>query len=149
VSATVDANVLLYASDTSSPFNHAARELLGGIAESGELLYLFWPTAMGYLRLATHPAIFDHPFSPNEALANIEALLSLPTVRTAAEDAGFWRLFRSVASGLVVRGNLVPDAHLVALMRQHGVSTIWTHDRDFLKFSGIRVRDPFESLADR
>ena len=44
---------------------------------------------------------------------------------------------------LVIRGNLVPDAHLVALMRQHGVRTIWTHDRDFRKFNGIRVVDPF------
>jgi predicted nucleic acid-binding protein len=31
----------------------------------------------------------------------------------------------------------------VALMRQHGVSTIWSHDRDFLKFRGIKVQDPF------
>jgi predicted nucleic acid-binding protein len=45
--------------------------------------------------------------------------------------------------GPPVRGNLVPDAHLVALMRQHGVSTIWSHDRDFLKFPGIKVQDPF------
>jgi predicted nucleic acid-binding protein len=29
-------------------------------------------------------------------------------------------------------------------MQEHGVSTIWTHDRDFRKFDGITVRDPFE-----
>ncbi len=34
------------------------------------------------------------------------------------------------------------DAHLVALMNQHGVSTIWTHDVDFRRFDGIRVYDP-------
>jgi uncharacterized protein len=48
-----------------------------------------------------------------------------------------------VAGAVPVRGNLVPDAHIVALMRQHGVSTIWSHDRDFLEFKGISVRDPF------
>ena len=41
------------------------------------------------------------------------------------------------------RGNRAPDAHLVALMREHGVSAIWSHDRDFRKFRGITVRDPF------
>jgi predicted nucleic acid-binding protein len=41
------------------------------------------------------------------------------------------------------RGNLVPDAHLVALMQQQGVATIWTADRDFRKFDGITVLDPF------
>jgi uncharacterized protein len=44
---------------------------------------------------------------------------------------------------MVVRGNLVPDAHLVALMRENEVVSIWTHDRDFRKFEGIRVSDPF------
>jgi predicted nucleic acid-binding protein len=42
-------------------------------------------------------------------------------------------------------GNLVPAAHLVALMRAHGVSNIWTSDRDFRKFDGIRVKSPFAS----
>ncbi len=41
------------------------------------------------------------------------------------------------------RGNLVPDAHLVSLMLENGVRTIWTHDRDYRRFKGIEVRDPF------
>jgi uncharacterized protein len=41
------------------------------------------------------------------------------------------------------RGSLVADAHLVALMHQHGIATIWSRDRDFRKFEGITVRDPF------
>jgi hypothetical protein len=44
---------------------------------------------------------------------------------------------------MVVRGNLVPDAHLVSLMRENGVATLWTHDFDFRKFEGIGIRDPF------
>lgn len=28
-------------------------------------------------------------------------------------------------------------------MPQHGVSTTWMRDRDFRKFDGIRVKDPF------
>ncbi len=42
-----------------------------------------------------------------------------------------------------VRGNLVPDAHLAALLRQHGVSTLYTLDRDSYKFAFLDVRDPF------
>ena len=41
-----------------------------------------------------------------------------------------------------MRGNLVPDAHLAALLLQHGVGTLYTRDRDFRKFSGLAVRDP-------
>lgn len=28
-------------------------------------------------------------------------------------------------------------------MREHGVSKIWTRDRDFRKFDGIEAIDPF------
>lgn len=52
-------------------------------------------------------------------------------------------MFQRTAGEQVVRGNLVPDAHLAALMRQHGVATIWSADRDFRRFDGITARDPF------
>ena len=40
-------------------------------------------------------------------------------------------------------GNDVPDAAIVALMLTHGVSTIYTRDRGFRRFDGIRIVDPF------
>jgi predicted nucleic acid-binding protein len=40
-------------------------------------------------------------------------------------------------------GNLVHDAHIAALLREHGVEEIWTADRDFVRFPGLRVHDPF------
>lgn len=49
-----------------------------------------------------------------------------------------------MTDGHSVRGDLVPDAHIVALMRQHAVPTIWTHDRGFRRFDGIRVVDPLD-----
>jgi uncharacterized protein len=143
VSATVDVNILVYASDESSEFHHPALTLLDRLARGPDLLYLFWPVIMGYLRLATHPAIFSRPLSVEEATGNLEELLKLPHARIVGEEEGFWAVYRMTTAGVVVRGNLVSDAHLVALMRQSGVGALWTHDRDFRKFEGIRVRDPF------
>jgi hypothetical protein len=143
MSSAVDVNVLLYASDESNRFHSRALELLDRLAKGPDLLYIFWPVAMGYLRMATHPAIFPRPLSPENALHNVEQLIGLPHARTAGEAEDFWDLYLAATEGLVVRGNLVPDAHLVALMRQSGVATLWTHDRDFNKFEQVRVRDPF------
>ena len=42
------------------------------------------------------------------------------------------------------RGNLVPDIHLAALLRQHGVPVIGTHDRDYRKFDFLKVVDPIK-----
>jgi predicted nucleic acid-binding protein len=32
-----------------------------------------------------------------------------------------------------VRGNLIPDVHLAAILRQHGVNVLYTNDADFPK----------------
>jgi len=42
-------------------------------------------------------------------------------------------------------GNLAHDAHIAALVVEHGVSELWSTDRDFARFPGINVRNPFET----
>ena len=74
--------------------------------------------------------------------ANVEALLAAPSCRVITEKEGFWDVYREVTKDAPTRRNLVPDAHLTALLSQHGVVTIYTHDRDFRKFSFLDVRDP-------
>jgi toxin-antitoxin system PIN domain toxin len=143
LSFTLDANVLLYASDEASAHHARARDFLEQAVGGDELVYLFWPTVMAYLRIATDPAIFDKPLSPADATANVESLLGFPHVQTAGEHDRFWAAYRHVAREADARGNLVPDAHVVALMTENGVRTIWTRDRDYRRFSGIDVRDPF------
>ena len=143
MSFAVDVNVLLHASDTSSPEHEAARGFLGDCASRGEVFYLGWLTVMSYLRIATHPAIFSRPLSPRTAMENVEALMALPHVRMLAEEEGFWEAYRELAGQVPIRGNLVPDAHLAALLRSHGVSTLYTRDRDFLKFDFLQAVDPF------
>ncbi len=143
MSSTLDVNVLLYSSNESSPFHAKAIDLIGGLAEGPEILYLFWPVLMGYLRMVTHSAIFPKPLSAEAATKNVEQLLALPHARAPGEGEDFWAMYKTASSGMVVAANLVPDAHIVALMRENGVGTLWSHDRDFRKFEGIRVRDPF------
>jgi uncharacterized protein len=142
MSATLDANVLVYASDSSADVHRPAEALVRRLATGPEILYLFWPTLLGYLRIVTHPGILTNPLSPKVALQNVEALLDRPHVRAPGELDGFWPAFRSMA-GDRPRGNEIPDAHLAALMRQHGVRVIYTRDRDFRRFDGIEPRDPF------
>ena len=144
MSFTFDANVLLYASDETSAYHLRARAFLDRVAGGDELVYLFWPTVMAYLRIATHPAIFEMPLPPADAIANVEGLLAFPHVQTVGEHDRFWGSYRRVAEEADARGNLVPDAHLVALMVENSVRTIWTHDRDYRRFPEIEPRDPFD-----
>ena len=143
MSFAVDVNVLLYASDTQSAYAGRAGEFLAERISGREVFCLAWATVVSYLRVVTHPGILANPLSPERAMDNVEALTRLPHVRLLAEEEGFWEVYRGVTGEMNVRGNLVPDAHLAALLRQHGIRTLYTNDSDFRRFSFLDVRNPF------
>jgi hypothetical protein len=142
MSYSIDTNILLYASDESSPHYPAAKRFLEARPDDPDLLCLAWPVLIAYQRIATHPSIFSRPLTPQEGLGNIEALLDLPRVRVVGEADGFLDVYREVTSTVVTRGNLVPDAHLIAILKQHDVRTLYTGDTDFRKFPFLRIRNP-------
>ncbi len=143
MTATVDTNVLVLAVHASHPRQDRARALLDWVAAGPAVVHLFWPALMGFLRIVTHPSIFARPLNPDDAIAAVDRLVGRPHVRVGGELDDFWASYRRVAGEVTLRGNLVPDAHLVALMHEHGVTTIWSNDRDLRKFGGITVKDPF------
>jgi len=147
VSYAVDVNVLVYASDTTSQFHDPARRFLERCASDPDVLCLTWPTLMAYVRIATNPRIYPHPLAPDQALAAVERLVALPRVRVLSEAEGFLTAYRAATQGMVARGDIVPDAHLATVLRQHGVRTLYTNDRDFLKFRFLDTRSPFEGRA--
>lgn len=144
MSATLDVNILVYAADKAAHRHPRARALLEHVATSPTITYLFWPVLLGYVRIITHPAIVRFPLSPEAAVADVDDLVRRPQIVVAGERERFWEMFTRLARSAAPRGNLIPDAHLVALMAENGVSTIWTGDRDFRRFSGVTVRDPFD-----
>ncbi len=97
---------------------------------------------MGYIRLATHPGVFDAPLTPRAAIDNVSRLTTMPRCRVIAEPGDFLATYREIAIDVAARGNLVPGVHLAALLRVHDVRTIYTHDRDFRKFPFLKVIDP-------
>lgn len=143
MSFALDVNILLYASDASSALHAGALAFLQSVALGDEVCYLPWPTVMGYLRIATHPRIFAKPLSPAEAQGNIDRLLTRPHVCCVGETDGFWEVYRNLTRDVPARGNLVPDAHIAAILKQHDIRRLYTRDRDFSRFAFLHVVDPF------
>src|SRR5438067_1374672 len=119
MSFAIDTNILIYTSNRRSPFRTAASQFLANATTGIDLLFLALPVIFGYLRIVTHPGILSEPLTPEEAEAIIEMLLSFPNVRVLPEDETVWQTYRSVVADVTVRGDLVPDAYLAALLRHH------------------------------
>lgn len=143
MSATVDANILVYASNESAPEHPPAKALIDELLSGPSLTTLFWPVLLAYLRIVTHPRIFDHPMPAERAMAVIDHLVTAPSLQIVGEGDAFWTAYRALDIGRAITGNDVPNAAVVAMMTAHGVSTIYTRDRGFRRFDGIRVLDPF------
>lgn len=142
MSYSIDANILLCASDEASQWHKAAKSFLETRADDPDILCLTWPVLMAYQRIATHPGVFTKPLSPGVAWNNVEKLLALPRARALTETETFAEDYRSVADGASVGGNLVPDAHVATILLEHGVRQIYTADTDFRKFEFLEVINP-------
>lgn len=136
----VDANLLLYAYDTDSPFHAAAREWLGRVIETEPLIGLPWTTVLAFLRITTHPGLAS-PQSLDWATAIIEDWLKLPNVQLLHPGDHHWGIVKKVAREGQARGPLLTDAALAALAIEYG-ATLCTADRGFSRFPGLRLMNP-------
>ncbi len=98
----------------------------------------------GFVRVVTHPRVFDPPDPASAALAFANAVRSQPAAVLVAPGERHWAIFESLCRAADVKGNLVPDAYLAALAIESGAEFI-TADRDFSRFPGLRWRHPLSA----
>ena len=109
MSYSVDVNVLLYATDRSSPYHRRAHEFVVGRESDPDIFCIAWMTVMSFLRISTDLLIFYSPLTPSEALGNVAKLLALPRCRTINEGERFLDVYREVSGSAPIRGNQALD----------------------------------------
>ena len=138
----VDSNVLVYAHREESPFHAEASRQLIELAARGTAWAIPWPCMHEFLSVVTNPRIYRPATSPGEAVAFCDALLESPDLNLIAETERHWDELRDIVSGSRVVGALVHDARIAAICLQHGVSELWSADRDFSRFPQLKVVNP-------
>jgi toxin-antitoxin system PIN domain toxin len=136
-----DVNVLLYTFRDAAPDHQRYRAWLEATVEAEEPFAVADVVLSGFVRVATHPRIFDPPASLDEAFAFARALRGAPTAVLVAPGPRHFDLFEKLCRDGSARGNLVSDAYLAALAIESG-SELVTTDRDFARFPGLRWRHP-------
>jgi uncharacterized protein len=137
----VDANVLLYAYNSRSPAHLRCREWLEAALNGAEQIGMPWQTLMAFVRIATNPRVFKHPLTAREACEMVNVWLARPQVIVVNPGERFWTVFAEQVVKAQVTGPLVTDASLASLAMEHG-ARLCTTDRDFTRFSGLRLVDP-------
>jgi len=138
----VDTNLLVYAHREDSPWHAAAAARITELAEDRTPWAIPWPCLHEFVGVVTHPRIYLPPTPLSVAIGQIEAWLEAPGLVLLAEVEGYWSELRAALDAGRIVGAQVHDARIAALCRLHGVRELWTADRDFGRFSGLRVRNP-------
>ncbi|MCU1296083.1 MAG: domain protein family protein [Acidobacteriaceae bacterium] len=137
----LDANILLYAYDSTSAHHAKARSWIEQIFSGTAAVGLPWQTAAAFLRIMTNPRLPGERFSLQEAVQVVESWLEQPNVRLLAPGDDHWVLFRQMIVEGQAQGPLVTDAQLAALTIEYG-GMLHTTDRDFARFPGLRWTNP-------
>ncbi|MFH1177926.1 MAG: TA system VapC family ribonuclease toxin [Acidobacteriota bacterium] len=138
----VDTNLLVYAHREDSPWQEAAYRCLAQLAEGRAAWAIPWPCICEFLAIVTHPRIFAPPTPLPRALDQVEAWLECPTLVLLAEGVDFWKTLKPAIESGRIAGAQVHDARIAALCLHHGVESLWTADRDFSRFGGLRTHNP-------
>lgn len=130
---TPDVNVLVAAFRPDHPHHLPARawlnEAMLQAANGRNSLMLMGTVVTGFLRITTHPKIFQQTDTLQDATDFVDSLLSCPGVQFQANGAT-WPNLRQVCLAQQATGNLITDAWIAATVMQSG-ETLCTFDRDF------------------
>lgn len=136
----VDTNVLIYAHRVETDLNAAATAELVRLAEGTEPWALPVFCLIEFMRVVTHRRVFNPPSTIAQAMDFINGIVAAPTCHVALPGADFLQHLETTVRRADARGNLMFDAQIAALCREHGIAAILTNDRDFERFDRLQVR---------
>ena len=138
----VDTNLLIYAHRHDSEFHSTARELVESLRHQTAAWAVPWPCIHEFIGIVTHPGIYKPPSALSEALSFVEALFASPALHLLAESPGYFDKLRDISVPARLKGARIHDARIAALCLHHGVSELWSAERDFSAFPQMKMRNP-------
>jgi len=136
----VDTNILVHAHREEMRLYRPARERIAALSEGPDPWGIPVFCLAEFVRVVTHPGIFDPPSPLDIATLAIGRLLASKSHVLLIPGPQFWPILAEIAREGDARGNLIYDAQIVAVCREHGVRDILTQDRDLARFPGVRIQ---------
>ena len=142
----IDANLLIYSIDSSSPHHSGAKGIIERLFSSTERIGLPWIVILAFLRVTTNPRAVLRPISAEQAIGFVDSWLDCPNAELVGPGSNHWPILRNLLRSTGTAGNLISDAHVAALAVERGCD-IYSADHDFARFPGIRHVNPLREIS--
>ena len=119
---------------------HAAAARLVAFVEGVERWALPVFCVTEFMRVAAHRRVFNLPSTVAPATDFTEAVVASPSCEGVQPGAEFMAWPLTTAREAEAHGNLMLDAQIAAVCREHGIEQILTNDSDFERFDALQVR---------
>ena len=137
----VDTNVLVNALNADAVDQARAARVVEDLVNGSEHWALSWTVIYEFLRVVTHPRVFARPLSVAEAYSFIQELADSPTCTVITESSHHSQQLRESIEDIPrLAGTILHDFHIAVLMREHGITDLFTFDTDFRAFSWVNTR---------
>ena len=135
----IDTNVLVHAHWPDSPKHRLAHARVVALAEAPSQWGIPVFCIGEFVRIITHPKVFDPPYTVEEACEALARVLASPSAVVLCPGPEYPVLLLEAIRESKAIGNLVFDAQIVALCREWGIYQLLTEDRDFDRFKNMRT----------
>jgi toxin-antitoxin system PIN domain toxin len=141
----MDVNVLVYAHREDVANHSAYRQWLESII-NGQASFGYSELVLsGFLRVVTHPKVFEMPSTLSSAICFTEQIRNLPNSVCIAPSTMHWKIFMECLEQINATGNDIPDVYHAALAMEWNCEWV-TADKGFKRFKGLKVRHPLTLL---
>ncbi|HKK19098.1 MAG TPA: TA system VapC family ribonuclease toxin [Opitutales bacterium] len=136
-----DANLLIYAHDALAPEHRKAYAWWRDTLSGHEPVGLPWIVLLAFTRMMTHPTVSRQPLGTEQVREIIDDWVQAPCVRIIQISDRALPVFFDLLQDARMGGNLSTDALIAVHAREHS-ATIYSNDRDFDRFRGIKWVNP-------
>jgi uncharacterized protein len=141
----VDTNILVYAHREELTFHEQAFAVMESLANSGNTWGIPWPCIHEFVAVVTS----QRTFAPASTLVQVDKQLqqwfASPSLQLLGITTDHWRTLHEVLARSGATGGAVHDARIAAICIENGVKELWSADRDFAKFKGLKSSNPLVS----
>ena len=139
----MDVNIFVYAFREDVKEHLAYRRWLESVLNSEDFYGVSELVLSGFLRVVTHPKVFNVPTSLGDAIAFTQQIREKSNAIKIVPRERHWSIFEQLMSSTQAKGNLIPDAYHAALAIESGCEWVTT-DKGFKRFKGLSVKYPLK-----